>query len=312
MKPGAENRVMTDAEYRMFCELLRSHCGLHFDEDMRFIVEKRLARRLENLGIGSFGAYHYYLRNGQGAEGEFAGVIDDLTTNETYFFRERRQLDALVHEIIPELLLRKRQAGARTPVNIWSAGCSSGEEPLSIVMLGLEANLRPGIDFRVIASDISTNVLQKSRAGLYREASFRETEPALREKYFSEKDKLSKVSDAVRKEIDFIQINLIDRSKVELLGSMDTIICRNVIIYFDLDTKKQVMETFHDKLVPGGYLLLGHSESLINITNAFELAQLKEDLVYRRPGVGSDVSDPWHTLAKAAIDEVEEAGRKKP
>lgn len=303
--------IMSNAEYRMFCELLRSRCGLYFDDDMRFIVEKRLARRVAKLELGSFGAYHYYLRNGQGGDDEFACVIDELTTNETYFFRERRQLDALVNEIIPEQLLRKRQAGIRLPVNIWSAGCSSGEEPLSIVMLGLEANLRPGIDFRVFASDISGNMLQKCRVGLYREASFRETEPRLREKYFSEKDNLNKVSDSVRKEIDLMQINLIDRSKVQLLGAMDAIVCRNVIIYFDLDTKKQLMETFHDKLIPGGYLLLGHSESLINVTNTFELAQLSDDLVYRRPGLGSEIADPWQTLTQSAIDDVEASERRK-
>ena len=204
-------------------------------------------------------------------------------------------------------LLRKRHAGVLGPVNIWSAGCSSGEEPLSIVMLGLEANLRPGIDFRVFASDISRNMLQKSRKGLYREASFRETEPLLRERYFAKTGNLNKISDSIRKEIDFIQINLMDRSKIALLGAMDSIVCRNVTIYFDLETKKEVIETFHDKLVPGGYLLLGHSESLINVTNAFELAQLTDDLVYRRPGVGSEVADPWQTLARSAVEEIEEA-----
>ncbi len=207
-----------------------------------------------------------------------------------------------------EQILRKRHAGSRGPVNIWSAGCSSGEEPLSIVMLGLENDLRPGVDFRVYASDISRNMLRKSREGMYRESSFRETEPLLRERYFAHKDGLYQVSDDVRKEIDFIQINLLDRSKIALLGSLDTIVCRNVIIYFDTDTKKEVMSTFHDKLVPGGYLLLGHSESLINITNAFELSQLKDDLVYRRPGVGCEVSDPWQTLARASIDEVDGEG----
>ncbi|MCP5044275.1 MAG: protein-glutamate O-methyltransferase CheR [bacterium] len=299
---------MSDAEYRMFCETLRTRCGLHFDLDMRYLVEKRLARRVQKLELGSFAAYHYYLRKGQEGDEEFARLIDELTTNETYFFRERRQLEALVKEIIPEQILRKRHAGSRGPVNIWSAGCSSGEEPLSIVMLGLENDLRPGVDFRVYASDISRNMLRKSREGMYRESSFRETEPLLRERYFAHKDGLYQVSDDVRKEIDFIQINLLDRSKIALLGSLDTIVCRNVIIYFDTDTKKEVMSTFHDKLVPGGYLLLGHSESLINITNAFELSQLKDDLVYRRPGVGCEVSDPWQTLARASIDEVDGEG----
>jgi chemotaxis protein methyltransferase CheR len=299
---------MTDAEFRMFCELLRGRCGLHFDEDMRFLVEKRLARRVAKLELGTFAAYHYYLRNGHEGEEEFACAIDELTTNETYFFRERRQLEALVEEIIPEQVRRKRRAGSKGPVNIWSAGCSSGEEPLSIVILGLEANLRPGEDFRVYASDISRNMLRKSRKGVYREASFRETESYLREKYFKENESLNKVSEDVRKEVDFIQINLLDRSKIALLGTLDTIMCRNVIIYFDLETKKEVIETFHQKLAPGGYLLLGHSESLINISNSFELAQLKNDLVYRRPELGSEIADPWQNLALAGIDD---AGREE-
>ncbi len=305
MRAGPTQLEMSDSEYRMFCELLRDRCGLFFDKDMRFLVEKRLARRLAKLELGSFAAYRYYLRNGHEGDEEFAGVVDDLTTNETYFFRERRQLNALVSEIIPEQLSRKRHGGFRGPVNIWSAGCSSGEEPLSIVMLALEANLRPGEDFRVYASDISQMVLRKSRKGVYREASFRETEPYLREKYFQDKDGESQISEAVRKEIDFVQINLMDRSRVSLLTTMDTIMCRNVIIYFDLDTKKKVMETFHEKLVPGGYLLLGHSESLISITNAFEFCQLKEDLVYRRPGLGCEVADSWQTLAEAAISDTD-------
>jgi chemotaxis protein methyltransferase CheR len=296
---------MTDAEYRMFCELLRKRCGLHFDKDMRFLVEKRLARRVAKLELGTFAAYHYFLRNGHEGDEEFASAIDELTTNETYFFRERRQLDALVDEIIPEQILRKRHSGSNGPVTIWSAGCSSGEEPLSIVMLGLEANLRPGEDFRVYASDISRNVLRKSRKGMYREASFRETETDLRKKYFDEVESLNKVSEDVRKQVDFIQINLLDRSKIALLGRLDTIMCRNVIIYFDLHTKKKVIETFHQKLAPGGYLLLGHSESLINISNTFELAQLKDDLVYRRPELGSEITDLWQNLAQTGIDEAD-------
>ncbi len=296
---------MSDAEYRMFCEMLRERCGLHFGEDMRFLVEKRVGRRVEKLELGSFAAYHYHLRSGREGEEEFSALIDELTTNETYFFRERRQLDALIGEIIPEQLQRKRHAGERGPVNIWSAGCSSGEEPLSIVMLGLERGLRPGTDFRVYASDISRSMLKRCRKGVYRESSFRETEDPLRERYFREKEGLFEVAPDVRKEIDFIQVNLLDPAKVALLGRMDTILCRNVIIYFDLETKKQVISTFHDKLVPGGYLLLGHSESLINVTNAFELSQLRDDLVYRRPGLGSEVADPWQNLASAAIEDVE-------
>jgi len=299
---GPENSFeMRDGEYRMFCELLKDRCGLHFGPDTRFLVERRVARRVQELELGSFAAYHFLLRSGHEGEEEFQRVIDELTTNETYFFRELNQLRALVEEIIPQLLRHKSRAGSNRAVNIWSAGCSSGEEPYSIIALALEAGLLPGRDLHVYASDISRGMLMKSRRGIYREASFRETRPALREKYFIEKEKQHRIRDEVKRHVDFIHLNLMDRSKIALLGTMDVILCRNVIIYFDLETKKRVIETFYDKLRPAGYLLLGHSESLINISSAFELAHLENDLVYRRPLPGEERGDPMHAAARAAM-----------
>ena len=310
MLDDATPLTLSDSEFRLFADLLRDRCGLHFDEDTRFLVEKRLARRLEEADVGSFASYLFQLRHGNDAEAEFSKLVDLLTTNETYFFRERSQLTALVNEIIPEI--RASQIGRKRPVSIWSAGCSSGEEPFSIVMMGLEANLVPGVDFRVYASDISKAVLSKARRGIYREASFRETEPSLRMHYFAEKDGLVRVSDEVKRHVDFVHMNLLDDHKTSLLGTMDVILCRNVIIYFDLDTKKRVMATFHDKLRPGGYLLLGHSESLINVTSDFELKHLSRDLVYRRPVPGEEKEDAWHALARAGLSEAESNGPELP
>ncbi len=294
---GAPQLTMTDAEFRMFCELVKSRCGLHFDEDSRFIVEKRLARRVQECGLGSFAAYHLLLRDGSAGEEEFSNVVDALTTNETYFFRELGQMRALMDEIIPELLNRRRTAGIDTPIGIWSAGCSSGEEPYTIVILAKEAGLDPGKDIRVYASDISKSMLHKSRRGVYREASFRETSAYVRDRYFTAKDGHNRINDEIKDHVDFINLNLLDRDKIALLGAMDVILCRNVIIYFDLETKQKVIETFHDKLKPGGYLLLGHSESLINVSSAFELKHLTRDLVYRRPVPGEEREDPWHSIA---------------
>jgi len=299
---------LSDAEYRMFCELLRGHCGLCFDESSRFLVEKRLIRRLEALGLGSFSAYLYFLRNGSEGDEELAQAIDILVTNETYFFREGKQLKALIEEVIPELLMRRKQRQSGRPISIWSAGCSSGEEPYTIVTLALEAGLVPGRDLHVYASDISRAMLTKSRRGLYRESSFRETSSYLRSKYFVEKDGQHRICDDVKRHVDFIHLNLLDRSRIALLGTMDVILCRNVIIYFDSEIKKTVIGTFYDKLCPGGYLLLGHSESLINVSSALELCHLKNDLVYRRPVPGGELKDPWHTLAEAAISEIEHGG----
>jgi len=297
---------LSDAEYRMFAELLRRRCGLHFGPDARFLLEKRLARRMREIEVSSFAAYHYRIRSASPHDEEFANLIDELTTNETYFFRERSQLRALIGEILPELQAG-RAGSTRRPIAVWSAGCSSGEEPYSIVALALEAGMCPGRDLHVYASDISRRMLRKARRGEYREGSFRETEPFLRQKYFSEKDGIWRISDDLKKHVDFIHLNLLDRTKIALLGSMDVILCRNVIIYFDADTKREVIQTFHEKLRPGGHLLLGHSESLINLSNSFELRHLRSDLVYRRPLPGAARPDPWHAAASAAIAETENA-----
>jgi chemotaxis protein methyltransferase CheR len=223
-----------------------------------------------------------------------------LTTNETYFFRESSQLRALINEIFAELHLERAARGGR-PINVWSAGCSSGEEPYSIAMLARETGLKPGVDIHVYASDISRRMLRKARKGVYREASFRETDPHLRGKYFIEKDRLWQISDDLKRDVDFIHLNLLDQSKIALLRTMDVILCRNVIIYFNLDTKCQVIRTFYDKLRPGGHLLLGHSESLINLSTSFELRHLRRDLVYRRPLPGMASENLWNIAAAAAI-----------
>lgn len=302
MNHGQDIRALalSDAEFRMFCDLFRRHCGLHFGDDSRFLLEKRLARRVHELDLGSFAAYHYMLRRDTSGDQELAHIVDELTTNETYFFRERNQLRALFEEILPELRLQ-RQADGGPPLSIWSAGCSSGEEPYSIVMLAMQSGLEPGRDIRVYASDISRRMLQKARRGVYRPASFRETEPYIKEKYFVEKDGFWRISDEVKRHVVFTNLNLVDRARISLLGTMDVILCRNVIIYFDLETKREVIKTFSEKLRAGGYLLLGHSESLINVSSAFELQHLRNDLVYRRPIRGEARRDLWHTAARAAI-----------
>ena len=245
-------------------------------------------------------AYHYELRSDPGAK-ELAELIDEVTTNETYFFRERRQLNALIGEIFPEVLLQRRERGGG-PITVWSAGCASGEEPFSIVIMAKEAGFDPVEDLRVYASDISTRMLKRARQGTYRENSFRETEDSLRERYFVEKDGSWRISDDVKKHVDFIHLNLMDPSKLALLGPMDVVICRNVLIYFDVEHKRKAIESFERKLRPGGHLLLGHSESLINLSTSLELRHLKRDLVYRKPVPGLTEPDLWHAAAEEALD----------
>jgi chemotaxis protein methyltransferase CheR len=299
--PPRESAAMGDAEFRMLSELLRRHCGLHFGVESRYVFEKRVLRRVRELELTSFAAYHLLLRNGSGREQELARLVDELTINETYFFRERAQLDALVAEILPEL---RAQRGGR-PVGIWSAGCSSGEEPYSVVILAREAGFEPGVDFRVYASDISQRMLRRAREGVYRETSFRDTEPALRDHYFTPVEQGLRIAAEVKRHVDFIHLNLFDGSKLALLGTLDVILCRNVIIYFDAPGKRRVIDTFHDRLRPGGYLLLGHSESLINLASSFELHHLRRELVYRRPlGVRIGAA-PWPVAGESGIGDAD-------
>jgi chemotaxis protein methyltransferase CheR len=289
--------AMSDGEFRMFAELVRRHCGLHFGEETRFLLERRIGKRMRERSLTSFAAYHYELRSVVG--GELDHLVDEITTNETYFFRERRQLRALFSEILPEAMLLQRDRN--TPISLWSAGCASGEEPYSIVILAREAGMDPGTDLRVYASDISRRMLQRARRGTYRESAFRETEPALRDRYFEEKEGRWKISDDVKKHVDFIHLNLLDRGKLALLGAMDVVLCRNVVIYFDLENKRRVVETFEQKLRPGGHLLLGHSESLINLSTSLELRHLKNDLVYRKPLPGFSTPDLWQLAASDVL-----------
>jgi chemotaxis protein methyltransferase CheR len=292
--------TMTEAEFRMFSELLRRHCGLHFGPDSRFLLEARVQRRMRELSVSSFAAYHYELGCRSGRGGELAELIDEVTTNETYFFREIGQLRALVGEIFPELLLQRRERGGG-PITVWSAGCASGEEPYSIVMLAEQAGLDPASELRVYASDISRRALRRARQGVYREASFRETEPTLRERYFIPQDGHWRIRDEVKKRVDFIHINLMDRSRIALLGALDVILCRNVMIYFDAESKRRALDTFQGKLRPGGHLLLGHSESLLNLSTSLELRHLTNDMVYRRPVPGLGTASGWDAAAREAI-----------
>ncbi len=215
---------MTDAEFRMIGELLRERCGLHFGPESRFLLEKRLGRRLRELELTSFSAYHYLVRNASSGDSEFARLIDELTTNETYFFRERSQLRALMSEILPEVRLERAQRDA--PVNIWCAGCSSGEEPYTIVIMAMEAGFTPGVDLHVYASDISQRMLRKARQGVYREASFRETEPAMREKYFSEKDGLWRISDDVKRHVEPQRRGVADGQQGRVFGDEAEVLFR--------------------------------------------------------------------------------------
>jgi len=282
---------MSEDEFRQFRDFVYQHCGLHFTSDSKYLLEKRLAKRLQHHKMSSYKDYYYLLRYGRDKEQELAEVIDALTTNETYFFREEYQLKTLCHEIIPDLCKRKEQTGNKK-LRIWSAGCSSGEEPYTLAMLMLQQPSLQGWDIEVIGTDISHRVLNIARKGVYSAASFRTTEQVYLDRFFTpfENDKY-RINDEVRDLVTISHLNLFDSQRVALIGKMDVILCRNVIIYFDLAAKKKVVQNFFDRLRPEGFLLLGHSESLMNISTSFALRHFLNDMVYQRPADAPLFSD---------------------
>lgn len=282
---------MSPEEFRLLRDFVYQHCGLHFTEDSKYLLEKRLGKRLQELNLKTFKDYYYFLRYNPNKEQELSEVVDQLTTNETYFYREDFQLRAFIEEILPEIRQRKEAEGKKH-LRIWSAGCSSGEEPYTIATLLLG---QPWIDswrVEIVGTDISQRVLQIARQGVYGEASFRNTDPLQRDRFFTTtEDGKSRVRDEVKSLVSISHLNLFDSARIALLGRMDVIFCRNVIIYFDRPGKKKVIESFFQRLVPGGYLLLGHSESLVNLSTSFQLRHFKNDMVYQKPELAAPAGE---------------------
>ncbi|MBI3754752.1 MAG: protein-glutamate O-methyltransferase CheR [Deltaproteobacteria bacterium] len=274
---------MTEEEFRLIRDYIYNHYGLSFDTSSKFLLEKRLSNRVTMHQLKSFKEYYRFLRYDPKSSEELSAVIDVLTTNETYFFRESCQLKAFSEEILPEIKNRKESNTKEKDLCIWSAGCSTGEEPYTIAMLILETGQFKDWNIEIFGNDISQRVLQVARKGVYTQSSFRSADKNLIDKYFEPFDGKHKIKDEVKNMVRFGYLNLIDRNKMSLLRNMDIIFCRNVLIYFDVESKKKVIQNFYDKLEDGGYLLLGHAESMMNISTAYALQHLKNDMVYRKP-----------------------------
>lgn len=274
-------------EYRLLRDLVSERLGVWFGLDARVSLERRLRERLTARGVSSFADYYQLLKYSPIAAEEWEEAADVLTTHETYFFREDYQLRAFQNEILPVLAERLRP---RRRLHVWSAGCSTGEEPYTIAILLLESGLFQGWDVRVYGSDVSKKCITAARRGVYPAASFRSTPDDRKQRWFSRvirardgQEEGFGVSPEVRALCHFGQMNLLDDERTHLVGRCDAIFCRNVVIYFDAPARRRVIEMFYERLVAGGVLLMGHAESLLNVSTAFELLHLKEDLVYQKP-----------------------------
>lgn len=266
-------------DFEVIRDLVWEKSGIYFESTKRQYFLRRLRNRMRLLGCQRLKDY-YRILHYESPEGEFSELLNLLTTTETYFFRNEPQLRSFQEEILPEIIQRKQQAG-QYHLHFWSAGCSSGEEAYTIAMLLLETlpNIRQW-KISIVGTDINTQVLTKARDGLYSSRSLRDTSEEYIAKYFQQEGDQYRVCEQVRKMATFRKGNLVQMEDSSLIQNVDCVFCRNVLIYFNLESCRHVMNIFYDNLVRNGYLILGHSESLYRITAIFKLKKLQHSLVY--------------------------------
>ncbi|MCD6497351.1 MAG: protein-glutamate O-methyltransferase CheR [Deltaproteobacteria bacterium] len=282
---GRHNPILSTRDFRLLRSVLLEYCGIEPPDSYRERMARLLTPRLKALGLEGFSAYYLYLRHAPQAENERLAFAEAMVNHETYFFREQYQLDALAQDVLPDLAKRNRRSRR---LSVWSAGCSTGEEAYSLAVIIKESGLFDDWDLQILGTDISSKALAKARRALYGSLSFRQAGPMperVRRTYFKPVGGQLQVVDSIRTMVRFFRLNLLDRSAISVLPTMDVILCRNVLIYFPEETKKQVVQTFYEKLRPAGYLLLGHSENLLSTTSNFECVHVTGDLVYRRPDI---------------------------
>lgn len=268
--------AISETEFQALRDLIRERFGIFYDDTKQFLLQSRLQTRLLKRGLSDFGAYQRYLTTSLDREAEWAELASVLSNNETYFFREKAQLEVLVGDVLDEAL---KNGG---PLRVWSSACSTGEEPYTIGMMLSETRRVAPHSVTLRATDLSPRALERAKTGFYRELSFRATPPEMVQKYFRPFEGGFFINDEIKRMVDFSRLNLLDERGIAATGTFDAVFCRNVLIYFDKPTQKRVVEAFAHVLRPGGYLFLGHAESIMRVTDRYEPVVTPKAIYYRR------------------------------
>jgi chemotaxis protein methyltransferase CheR len=271
--------LLPEATFRLLRELFHERFGLWFNDDLRFLLQVRLGSRLALHGLRDFEGYRRFLRLDPRGPAELADAAEVLTTNETYFYREPDQLRALERDILPSL---EQARGQGRRLRLLSAGCSTGEEAYTLAALLLGSGRFTGWDLEVHGVDLSRRCLARGLAGAYGEHAFRSAEGQALRRWFHLQEGRWVVDDALRRLVRFSAANLLDGAGMPA-ASYDVILCRNVLLYFDPPARKRVLRQLHARLGDRGWLLLGHAESLLELSADFELVHLDRELVFRKP-----------------------------
>ena len=268
--------------YLKIRDLIYKTAGIYQSEDKLYLLASRVARRMNALHTPTPGQYLDYLTKGPERESELRLLLNEITIGETYMFRSPHHLEALARVILPQIVERKGALGLKR-LHIWSAGCSTGEEPYTLAMFLNEKSkeLLNSWTFNIVATDLNDNSLNAAKAGIYGEYALHSTSQELRRKYFRSYDeKHLQTTDELKAAIRFDRVNLNDDTRMALLKGMDLIFCCNVLIYFDMASKRKVVQHFLTNLVSGGYLFLGHAESLYQVDNRFRLVHFPGAIAY--------------------------------
>jgi chemotaxis protein methyltransferase CheR len=276
----SEYAALTAEEFHRLCDFLYRRTGIVFTEAKRYFVERRVVARMTATGAVTFASYFAHLRGDVG--GEVEQFINAFTVNETYFYREDHQLRCLSTDILAERVRTKRPGEA---IRIWSAPCSTGEEPYSIAMWLLENwPLVDHHEIEIVGSDIDTDVLESARIGLYGKRALMRLSEDLVDKYFVPKNSEAwQIIDDLRESVQLTCVNIVEPLQTRQHGRFDVIFCRNVLIYFDDASRRLAAENLYENLVPGGYICLGHSESMSRISPLFDVRRFEDAIVYQRP-----------------------------
>ncbi|MDH4393146.1 MAG: CheR family methyltransferase [Aquabacterium sp.] len=280
----AKRQLITDADFLKFRDFFYRKTGIHFDENKRYFVDKRLVDRIEATGAEDFRSYFIALRFEARGE-ELQQLVNVMTVNETYFFREAYQFDCLVTDMLAEVAKRKRKGGR---IRIWSIPSSTGEEPYSIAIYLLERwPLINDYEVEILSSDIDTAVLEAAQRGVYSARSIGQLPKAYLERYFTKRaDNEYAITEDLIDAVDFSRVNLSDPNDTRKFRDIDVVFCRNLLIYFDDLSRRVAAEAMFDAMTPGGFICLGHSESMSRITSLFTVRRFKDAMVYQKPLAG--------------------------
>jgi len=270
----------SDEVFKQFRDFIYEKSGIFIPDNKKYFLENRLGRRIQELNLKGYDDYLYNLRYNSDKR-ELQRLFDLITTNETFFFREPQQFEVFRSELLNEIIAENAKAGCKE-IKIWSAAASTGEEAYTIAMVILEKIELNGIKKNIFATDISESALTSARSGMYGSYAVRNIPENYLKKYFKNDNQQYNLSSSVKSMVRFSRVNLVDESDVRTMRVMDVVFCRNVLIYFDDKAKQKVVSHLYDALRPGGYLFIGTSESLHNLTRAFRPVVINRVIVYQK------------------------------